>query len=773
MAGRLVIDGTVADINENIPFPLSYAISDVREPDKRKRNSSKTVKLPATKTNRQIFKSVFSLSITDVKNLDGLGFDTSVNTPCEYYVDDILQFKGLIQLMDIEQNGEDMTFNCILLSEFVDLFKYLSEVNLNDIGWGEYNHTLSKTNIEDSWDTSVIKDGVATTNFVGGNPQGFGYNYPIIDWGYSDNIDQKKFKTSDLIPCVYVKEAFEKCFGLLGFTIDSDFMSGAAGDFTWRKLLLGWEGGANEGLEASDRDDLEVDAQWDLQVVSSQGLSQSQFNNETTLNRLLQSDVCTITETNDPSDQLNAAGRISIYETGLYNFNFTGVLRTVIDFIGTATHPEWKDIEITTNINIFINGNFNSSPSKRLQSIRQHTISGVTSPQTNDLPLADDIQLSLNSGDTVLFQVENIVRVTYNNPSFINAIEQDVETTTGLNILMTNLQPIYEDGSEVNIARYVPKMKASDFVKGMINMFNLYVSDPDTDGVIKIEPLDDFYQDTDVFDDWSSKIDYSKPIKITPAQSLIDASLYTYDFEEDSDYLNNLYKATYQENYGSYNYQTSDGLSKGVKNFKLPFAVSIPQEMATDFIMPRVVKISESGVVTAHSGKPRIFLYNGLYSTSWSLTNSSGSSPTVQTSYPLVHHLDDIDTPTFDLLWSYPKFVYYPADAYTTNNLFQFQQKNVLETTSPDAKLLTCYVKFNPADVFNLDFTKLKMINGSLFKINSIKDYDAQKNETAQVELLRVLEASNSGGSTAGGKPPTKRGQGNDAPYDPNTGVGL
>jgi len=59
--------------------------------------------------------------------------------------------------------------------------------------------------------------------------------------------------------------------------------------------------------------------------------------------------------------------------------------------------------------------------------------------------------------------------------------------------------------------------------------------------------------------------------------------------------------------------------------------------------------------------------------------------------------------------------------------------------TSENSKLLSLYLKLNYKDIHDLDFSKLKMIDGILYRLNTIKDFDLDAYGTTQVELLKYL----------------------------------
>ena len=60
------------------------------------------------------------------------------------------------------------------------------------------------------------------------------------------------------------------------------------------------------------------------------------------------------------------------------------------------------------------------------------------------------------------------------------------------------------------------------------------------------------------------------------------------------------------------------------------------------------------------------------------------------------------------------------------------------EITDKDSKLVTLNIYLNPKDIFNLDLSKKVFIDGILFRINSIQDYNASMPSDCKVELLKI-----------------------------------
>jgi hypothetical protein len=71
-----------------------------------------------------------------------------------------------------------------------------------------------------------------------------------------------------------------------------------------------------------------------------------------------------------------------------------------------------------------------------------------------------------------------------------------------------------------------------------------------------------------------------------------------------------------------------------------------------------------------------------------------------------------------------------------------FWSEYVAEITDKDSKLLTGFFNLNDVDILNLDFSKLIYIDGTLWRLNKIIDYDPIEMDVTKVELLKLIELS-------------------------------
>jgi hypothetical protein len=61
------------------------------------------------------------------------------------------------------------------------------------------------------------------------------------------------------------------------------------------------------------------------------------------------------------------------------------------------------------------------------------------------------------------------------------------------------------------------------------------------------------------------------------------------------------------------------------------------------------------------------------------------------------------------------------------------------EIIDQDSRLLIANFRLNEQDINQLDFSKLIYIQGVLYRLNKINDYNATQRDTCKVELLKVI----------------------------------
>jgi hypothetical protein len=62
------------------------------------------------------------------------------------------------------------------------------------------------------------------------------------------------------------------------------------------------------------------------------------------------------------------------------------------------------------------------------------------------------------------------------------------------------------------------------------------------------------------------------------------------------------------------------------------------------------------------------------------------------------------------------------------------------EIVDQDSRLLIATFRLNEADIATLDFSIPIYINGVLFRLNKIENYNAISRDTCKVELLKIIQ---------------------------------
>lgn len=733
MTGELYISNFKVDLSGDIPFPFSYSVADIKEPNQRKRNSSKQVALPGTNKNKSFFASAYNMSLSALES-DSIGFDfdPTIKYSAYYKEEGELIFIGQVQLIQVEIENGNLSFIIVLYSNFVDLFQALRDIKVSELGWSEYSHTLSVTNIQNSWSTSVIKNGSPVSNFTGGIPDGFGYLYPIADYGYSSDL--QTYLTNNIYPHIYLREFFTKCFEIAGFSISGNFIDS---DLV-RKIVMGFGGGPKQNLNAAEISNRQskytATGSYSATYNYSSYVQQNTYFGTTyiyyflftkflNINDSFWSTATTVTDNLSQFDE--TTGDFLIAKTGIYSINFTGD----IDFQSDITGPTTGCALIVEKNGVQI-GALNTTNSIGIQNFNS---------SFNFSAVAGDViavKFKLISSPTIISPIipENILDKN---------ISLDNVGTWTIDLRSLGGTPI--DGDTIYLENYIPDIKAADLLFGFITAFNLYVDDPDFDNTVSVETLDDFYEGSNTAENWSDLVDRSKKIVILPA-SQIKGKEYVFKFAEDNDYYNKRYRDTYGIGYGDLVYTVQSTFEKGQRVYELPFAQTVPVEVpGTNIVIPTIISIDNiSGAVSPYKGKPRVYIYSGLRnSDSWKLVNSATNVATVYTSYPVCNHLDDLDNPTFDFNFRLPEVLEWSNANYVNINLFsEFYEKPLRETTGKDSKIIRVYLKLNKSHVKPGSFKKLKNIDGVLYRLNEIKDYNGNGEETTFTELVRIVEGS-------------------------------
>ena len=90
--------------------------------------------------------------------------------------------------------------------------------------------------------------------------------------------------------------------------------------------------------------------------------------------------------------------------------------------------------------------------------------------------------------------------------------------------------------------------------------------------------------------------------------------------------------------------------------------------------------------------------------------------------------------------------LFYQATTYTANNLYLYHERFIKEIVGRYGKQLTGYFMLDSQDINSLDFKNLININGVIYRLQKVNDYDSGKEESTMCELIRILEGESISG---------------------------
>ena len=806
---ELYINGESVELLGSLNPNLTFNIADIANPDKRKADFSKTINLPASKRINKIFEHIFDIN-TDLQT-----FNPNLRTDVVYLVNGEIQLDGFLQLKSINNKNGVISYDCLIIGRTGNFFNELQENELTDLDFSSLNHNYTKANQEATWNLPLTTD----------------YVYPMINYdiNYAGLNFTEIWLVTSFFPAIKVKKYLELIFSSIGYSFTSTFFNSSFFNtliipFSSKDFKLTESSVTNRIFSSSNPKFLNSNS-------TSSNTFSGQFNNITTF----QSDtVVNQTEAYDVGGVYNnTTGVFSVSDTGNYNIN--AMVKIQGEFTAPAAAPgfgsTYKLISVISgkvklnkynSSGVFINtidekfigiyGGFTPvTPGTTIQTTAnpntvatEYFLGGVYAPAYVSTLAGANPDLNkffvsanniyLNSGEQIKVIVEYESRarmptlssyvLPFNEPEvfWIDTAGQRYAADANsfkINILdgYFNNEVVnsgYVDGSYIDMNSAIPaKIKQRDFVKSIINMFNLYIQpNPDNEKDLIIEPRDDFYS-TDVID-WSGKLDKSKDIEFLPMGAL-NSKEYLYKYKIDKDYYNDLYNTTWGEVYGQADFTINNDFIKSEHKTEIIFSPT-PNvgQLQYDRVIPTIIKFDDKNGVQRTEANIRILQWGGLKSTQQQWLYSDSSGQTFKSDYPYAGMYDDPYTPTEDIGFNLTNEIYYSnvfnkVITFSNNNLYnKYYKKFIEEITDNNSKIVNGYFYLTPTDIANLSFRKQYYFEGQYFRLNKVQNYNPI-NPITKCEFLKIKEAtvfsastqtSHGGTQTLGGQRTPNFGQG-------------
>lgn len=743
---RIQLDTGYLDVKEGTAVPLTFQVGDIRDISKRQGNFSKTITLIGSKNNNNLLNHYY-----DVNIIEGT-FDINALTLCSVIQDGIpimenasMQLTAIKKIQGTDGYEEQVDYEVLVKDSRADFFTAIANKELTDIDFSDFDHPFDSNNVRNRFTNTVVN--------------GFKYFLP----GSGDNT----YALNEFKLAIFAKVYFDRIFNKAGFTYDWPTLSTYD---RFDKLIIPYNG----EIDNFDYQDYVVKANRGAVVYSGVNIG-------TGKTRVNAQAVTTWTETQDDQNIFNpltgvysvpfpiASINAQYYEytiTIQYSITITNghattcfsaaqnlgggqsanasVYRPRLTLAGNNATVNLLQ-NVATNGLTTLAGGFNSPLSVPV---------GTTTIQASSTIVAT-MQLSANSisagfPGVLMIRIDNLEnnistitanttawRQTTLSGAFANLLTINANITT-ISVQIMPSATIVPVGGTLQVNDYIPKkIKQSDFVKAVFNMYNLYAEVDNTQpNKLNLLTRDDFY-DAGNEVDWTYKLakDREQDLSFLPE---ITSKKVILTYASDKDSANAVYTSATNQIYGQAEVVFDNEYVKDITTQALLFGPTPIMRTVFNAFVPMIA-----------GGAPQTnlrILYDGGSATCGPFNMIdyviAGATPPFagvsgQTTYPMVGHFDNALNPTFDINYATCAYYYYQPNSLTDNNLYNRYWRRTMGQIN-NGKMLTAYFDLKESDILSMKLNDKIRIDNSWWNINKILDYDANSRKLTKVELISI-----------------------------------
>ena len=718
---KIVLSTGVLDVAETLSLPITFNIGDIRDLSARKGTFSKTVTLEGTKNNNELLGHYYDV------NIQAGTFNINALTKCQVIQNGVpILDEALLQLVSVNKAQtnnsyeDEVSYSVLIKDSRAEFFTAITNANLTDLDFSDLNH---------AFDSGAI---VATFN----NTVADGYKYLMP---YNDS---NEYNANDFKPAIYAKTYWDRIFAVAGFTYTWDEIGSAHFD----KLVIPYNGDTND----QNYEDYKVEATntWTTTNVQATGYNVTfQEAVDSGWSEVIDTQGIfdpTLGEYTSPFSTSAIAG-----EHYIYSLTIGGTIDLDNNSGATAYfNPSSMNYRVFLRISVegfgqaIVYGSNISLTQLSTPTIPTGNTTILTFSDTFNIPdVANGLIAGIASGDIQVLNVgvqisssnynNNVNPIwytaTYPTPAAVNVILD----LTSINMVILPSNNIQVTGGTLTMNQYVPvEIKQSDFVKGILQMYNLYVEqDIDNPYNLVLRHRDEYY-DSGAEKDWSSKLakDKAQDLVFLPDLSKKKLKL-TYAPDEDA--YNKIYTQLTGEIYGQIEYTFDNEYVKDVDTKELLFSATPVYYTPFGAYVPAVIG-------SAPNTNIRI-LYDGgeQVCQPFDIVDFGTTGEYGVTTYPMLGHFNNALTPTFDINFGTNDFYFYQTESLTANNLYNLYWRRTVNQINV-GKMLVAYFDLNEVDIQSLKLNDKIYIDNSWWNINKIADYNANNNQLTKVELISI-----------------------------------
>jgi len=664
---------------------------------------SRAFRVPNTRTNGQLFKTMFFV--------DGIDFDPTQKLSADLLVDGSLFREGHIRLQKvyINKDQDKVEYEILFMGEVRDFASSLLDKSLCDIDMTDIAHDRDYANISLSW--QAYPEGGLTSGLKNGNVL-----YPLIDFGntYDDtgSVEQTRIATTGapnftqnshpleldrFKPMIRAKYVMDRIFEDAGFTYTSTVFDSDL----FRKVYVSAFG-----------NDAQVTIDEAINGYNIIAYVNGAWFNET--GSTVQVDLILNGSTVIASDTTTASGPF-----GTWNFSMT---------LNSTYNLQAGDV---VEVHCYILGD-----GSNLLVDTTSYFEVPVAPGLNNTMLVGLSTDWLGDGNPIKWDAE----VSDPNNRY-NPVTGRYTTLIG-----TSPSVLFDcEYKQINFLQDILKLGRLVMVPDRTNPRNFI-----------IETWDDYIGSGEVYD-WSEKLDHITDIEIEPLFYTQKAD-HDFKYKEDTDYLNDYHQRAYKQPYGYIKIESGNELLKDLETTQLAVAATPINHIegvgsTSTFVIPQIHTHDVSDTGLQHLPiKPvtRLMFYNGLQNSlsspeQWKVVDGSAVIHN-QVYFPLVSQYSDwpITVNTLHMTWSVD-VAYFgtsipginPGLGYGMYN--GYWQNYIGSLYNSTARIVRGYFILNSQDLTNITFDDVVFVNGAWYRVNKIQDAPVGEQVPVLVELVKFI----------------------------------
>jgi len=706
------------DIKSGTAFPINLSLGDIRDISKRNGSYSRTITLVGNKNNSILLGHYYDL------NVEAGTFNINTLQKCLIEQDGVVildnMYMQLTSIKKIQKAGSyeiEVEYEVEVKDSSSDFFIKINNLELTNLDMSVYNHTYAVSGITGSFDNTYV--------------DGYKYLMPYIA---PTDLNPNAYKIQDFKPGIYGRIYWDQIFDNAGYTYDFQEASGSTIQFD--KLFIPYNGDVPKPIEDQDS--------W---VVASATTAFTKTDNSlpTAVKQqmIIDGEISDVSnyynpvlgEYTTPSTIANPDSYIFefaiTYSVSIKNNNVDSIKIQNVGVGGAAPKTKAYGIKLLSNNNE-VNGTMFPVPAATILAPAQ---TYVLATNYEEVLTTNNSNINANTIIETYFNTNKDTNASFWASTIgLNQLRY-VDITVTISSIKMTIKPSLNTflyGSNITMNSFIPKkIKQSEFIKSICQMYNLYIeTDPTNPTNLIVRTRDEFY-DSGVVVDWTKKLakDKEQNIKFLPELSSKKLIL---SYKPDKDTANANYEAITNEVYGQVEYTFDNEYVKNTDRKDLIFSPT--PNAYTNFQANVPILVGQAPKVNI-----RILLDNGLYSCQpYTITESGTSvSTTTYTTYPLLSHFNDAENPTFDINYAVCDYYFYNPDSLTNNNLYNLHWRRTLGQIN-NGKLLTALFDLNAVDIQKLKLNDKIRIDNGYWNINKVIDYDANSNNLTKVELISI-----------------------------------